>query len=136
MFWKAHFFVYAFAVTLLAGVTLIAEGSENHAWEVVASHVLGIVGLIPLYGHAFAKAIGLRAIWVLLIVAMLVVDVVIPLTEILPYLGRLSWDHSRWTLIAGEFLVVLLTIYFLAVIRYIFFRPQLWKKDSAKTSAI
>lgn len=136
MFWKAHFFVYAIAVILLAGVTLIADGSEKYERDVVTSHFLGIVGLIPLYGNAFGKAIGLRAVWASLIVAMLIVNVVIPVAEILPYLGHLIWDHTRWTLVLGEIVVFLLTIYFVAVMRYVFFRPQLWQNRRDSTSAV
>lgn len=135
MFWKVHFFVYAI-VEVLAMMTIIAGDSEKYAWDTVASHLLGIVSLIPLYGNAFGKALGFRAVWVSITLVMLIVNVVIPVTEMLRNIDRLSWDHSRWTLILAEFYYLLLTLYFVGVIRYVLLRPKLWQNNRSVSALI
>jgi len=129
MFWKIHFFLYAAINAALAVLAAMRAGPTTFTWDAVLAMVLGLVGIIPLYGNAFNKAIGWRTVWALVALALLVLDFIIPLLQLLQLWDRLSFDHSRWTLIAGELFVLLLAIYFIAMVRYIFFRPGLWKES-------
>jgi hypothetical protein len=127
MFWKAHFVVYA-VFTLLITIGAFAQvDAERFTWDAWLSLLLGLVGLVPLYGNAFNKAIGFRAVWGAVAAGMLVLDVIVPLAQLLPHWQRIDWSQSRWMLIVGEVFVVLLAIYFVAMLRYLFFRPALWR---------
>lgn len=132
MFWKIHLVLYAVANGLLTIGAALLWDNETYTWDALLALVLGLLAMVPLYGNAFNKAIGYRAVWAVVALALLVLDVIVPLYQMLPYWDQLSWDHSRWSLVVGEFVVLLLLIYFAAMVRYLWLRPQLW---AARTSA-